>query len=578
MCGIYGITEKNEKLIKNIIKKCSHRGPDGHDIFSTDNLTLGHNLLSITSKVNDGKQPWISERKNVLVYNGEIFNYDDLLNIYKEKFIPKTTCDTELLSWLFDNFPYEKVITDIIDSMHSIVWYNNSKNELILSRDHAGIKPLYFAFINSGIIFCSEIKGLLEHVVGSNTIDRQSLACTSLLGVNVLRQTIFKGIYKVFPGETITYDIDKKKIKSTFRSFVKPLSNRKFIVDDFLENTYLAIKNSTLGNRKFGIFLSGGIDSSVVAYELHKNLEDICSFTNIMEPNEIIDGEDHNSDAIVASRFSKNLNLNNEQVVITPDIISKYWNQTIKFMEEPRYNWNLPMYYYTNKFLSENDIVVTMSGDMGDELYGGYTNYFKIKNIIDKPRNWDEFISLWMRKFSSPIKLNIKFDHNDLRELLKESLPEEIWNPDDIANSAMALDCITVVAEDFFTRNDKFGMAFSMEGRFPLASKKYMEYCLSINSDFKFGINSDQTKLPVKIAYNKILPNYILNKEKTGWSVPIVSWLSKFENIKNKYIETCSKEDGISPILSKENYTGNPKRILITWMLRTWSQQYKMNL
>ena len=154
MCGIYGITERNEKLISDIIKKCSHRGPDGFGIHTSDNLTLGHNLLSITSKVANGTQPWISERENILIYNGEIFNYNDLLTIYKNKFLPKTSCDTELLSWLLDNFPYEKVISSLIDSMHALVWFNKSSNEIILSRDHAGIKPLYFAFVNSGIIFC----------------------------------------------------------------------------------------------------------------------------------------------------------------------------------------------------------------------------------------------------------------------------------------------------------------------------------------------------------------------------------------------------------------------------------------
>ena len=578
MCGIYGITERNEKLISDIIKKCSHRGPDGSSIHTSDNLTLGHNLLSITSKVANAKQPWISERGNILIYNGEIFNYNELLDIYKNKFLPKTTCDTELLSWLFDYFPYEKVISNLIDSMHALAWYSRSKNEIILSRDHAGIKPLYFAFVNSGIIFSSEIKGLLSYVVGSNKIDRQALACTSLLGVNVLRQTVFKGVYKVFPGETIVYDLVNKKIKRSFRTIIKPKSNKKLKVDEFLEATSLAIKNSTLGLRKFGLFLSGGIDSSIVEYELNKNINNIDSFTNIMDPNEIIDGEDHNSDARIANLYSQKLGLNHEEVKITPNIISEYWNDTIKFMEEPRYNWNLPMYYFTNRFLSQKNVVVTMSGDMGDELYGGYSNYYRIKNIIDKPKTWHDFIKIWMKKFASPIKLNVKFDDNDLLELLKECLPEELWNPDDLANSAMALDCITMVSEDFFSRNDKFGMAFSMEGRFPFSSKKYMEYCLSINSDYKFGKNINQTKMPVKKSYNQILPNYILNKEKTGWSVPITNWLTQFENIKEKYIETCSVDDGINQILSKENYIGNTKRMIVTWMLRSWAQEYKMYL
>ena len=95
----------------------------------------------------------MSERQNVLIFNGEIFNYNELINNYKDSFFPRTTCDTELLSWLFDNFEYERVITNIIDSMHALAWYNKSTNEILLSRDHAGIKPLYFSFINSGLIF-----------------------------------------------------------------------------------------------------------------------------------------------------------------------------------------------------------------------------------------------------------------------------------------------------------------------------------------------------------------------------------------------------------------------------------------
>ena len=330
MCGIYGITENNKNLISDIIKTCSHRGPDGQDIYISDTITLGHNLLAITSKPLEGKQPWLSNRKNVLIYNGEIFNYNDLIERFKDKFIPQTTCDTELLSWLLDNYSYEEVFTNLIDSMHAIAWYDKLKNELVLSRDHAGIKPLYFAFIKSGLIFSSEIKGLLDKVNTSTTIDRASLACTSLLGFNVLRQTIFKGIFKVFPGETIIYDIDKKKIKNTFRNFIKPYSNKKFKIDEFLEATSSTIRNSTLGVRKFGIFLSGGIDSSVVAYELNKYLNNINSFTNIMEPNEILDGEDHNSDAKAAKLFSKDFNFNHREVKITPEIISKYWNDTIK--------------------------------------------------------------------------------------------------------------------------------------------------------------------------------------------------------------------------------------------------------
>ena len=167
-------------------------------------------------------------------------------------------------------------------------------------------------------------------------------------------------------------ELDKKQISRTFRTIIKPISNKKLDNDEFKTMTSKAIQNSTLGIRKFGIFLSGGIDSSLVAFELKNYLTELSSFTNIMEPNEIINGEGHNSDAKIAKIFSNEFLLNHKEIKITPNIILQNWDESIKAIEEPRYNWNLPMYYHTNKFLSQNNIVVTMAGDIGDEIYGGY--------------------------------------------------------------------------------------------------------------------------------------------------------------------------------------------------------------
>ena len=368
MCGIYGITEKNYNIVSDCIKIASHRGPDGLSIWMNDKITLGHNLLSITSAPSDGKQPWITDRQNILVYNGEIFNYYEIKKNIQNKFTPKTSCDTELLAWLLENNSYEDVVNNILDSMHAFVFYNSLKNEIILSRDHAGIKPLYFTKTSSGIIFSSEIKSLLPYCKTANTIDRMALACTCYSGANFLRQTIFKGINKVMPGETMVFDLDQKKFKTVHRNLVKPLSNKKFEIEEFTDETKRAIKQSTLGLRKFGMFLSGGIDSSLIAYELKNELKSLHTFTNKMEPNVVTPNEDHNSDALVAERFAKDFDMFHHEVVITPDIINEVWDDSIKFMEEPRYNWNMPMYFYTNKILSKFGTVVTMAGDMGDEL------------------------------------------------------------------------------------------------------------------------------------------------------------------------------------------------------------------
>ena len=154
------VLQKNISVVSQMISKCSYRGPDNSSIWHSHKLTLGHNLLSITSSPSDGKQPYETERGNILIYNGEIFNYQNLLKRFKGKFLPKTSCDTELLGWLLDNYNYEKVISKHLDSMHSFVFYNKKKNELVLSRDHVGIKPLFFLSLKMESFFLQKSKHL----------------------------------------------------------------------------------------------------------------------------------------------------------------------------------------------------------------------------------------------------------------------------------------------------------------------------------------------------------------------------------------------------------------------------------
>ena len=333
------------------------------------------------------------------------------------------------------------------------------------------------------------------------------------------------------------------------------------------------------------MFLSGGLDSSIIAQCLKRKLGSLNTFTTVVDPN-IINKEDYNSDAKVAEKFANEINLNHTEVKITPKTFLENWNKSIKYIEEPRYNWNLPMYYLTNKVLSKHNTVVTFAGDIGDEIFGGYGKYLKMHNLIEKPKNWSDFIKMWMRKFSAPVLLNMKFDFEDLHSVLLKALPEEIWNPNDLANSAMALDCITTVSEDFFTRNDKYGMIFSMEGRFPFSSKDFMQYCMNIKSSFKFGLETNQTKFIIKNSFKNRLPKYMIDKVKTGWSAPIMSWLNSDNLLRNKFNADIGRDDGIKNVLSQNNFFDNPnlgedisgKRKVISWMLRSWAQEFDMFL
>ena len=515
MCGIYGITAKDPKFINDYIKLCHYRGPDGANVYLDDYVTLGHNLLSIMSTPKDGTQPWLTPKGNILVYNGEIFNYYDLVNQYKD-FQPKTTCDTELLAWGLDTFGLDFI--NQIDSMHGFAYYDRNKKEIILSRDHAGIKPVFYAETKEGLVFGSEIKGLLDKVPNARKLDQLAASFFNQTGISALRNTFFTGIKKLLAGETIVYDIPNKKIKSTKRIFIKP-KHKEFNPDEFRLEVSQAVKRCAIGQRPIGVFLSGGLDSSMIAYELSK-IQPVRSFTNYVTPGVNCE-EDYNEDACVAKKFASEFHFQHTPVEFNLNIFEEIWQESAYVMEHPVYNPSMPMYCHTNRVMSNAGIVVTIAGDMGDELLGGYPKYTELQSL--NLSSWDEVTKQWCKRLRKSVK--VFTDTVPLNDLIKEfqsCYPQDLWTGDPVG-SYMALDCVTQCPEDFFMRNDKYGMRYSMEGRFPLASKRFMTYAQSIPAPYRI---QGHKKRCVIQAYRGHLPMYIINKRKTGWTAPIGNWIT----------------------------------------------------
>ena len=571
MCGIYGITDNDPEFIKDYIETCKHRGPDGSDVWTSDDITLGHNLLSIMAEPDQSRQPWKTPKGNILVYNGEIFNYNELVEKYKN-FVNSTGCDTELLAWGLDEYGISFI--DEIDSMHGFAYYEIKRNTVTLSRDHAGIKPLFYAKIDKGLVFASEVKGMLDKVPNSRTLDNLACSMISRVGTNPLRNTLYSNIKKVLPGETIVYDIKNKTIEYAKRIYIKPNANNDYSTNELKEMFANAVKQCAIGKRKIGVFLSGGLDSSVVAYELQKHTNSANTFTNRISP-EIHADEDYNSDSKAAKKFASDQKFNHHDVVVSPAEYLSAWEDSIWYMEQPNYNPSNPMYCYTNKYLADNDIVITLAGDMGDELLGGYSKYSDLFNSerITKPTSWRQLLRLWLERIKKgSFKLTEQpVDDNTLLDELENCYSDELWNPEDPTASYMALDCVTQVPESFFTRNDYYGMAYSMEGRFPLASKKFMQYCLDIKSKHKF---KGGTKSLVKEAYKKFLPEYIINKEKTGWTVPIGYWL--MDNVDGNLTKKYDQAIGIQRLKTQGRSQKIGKRLIPEWQVKNWKEKYQI--
>ncbi len=584
MCGIYGITAHNPEFIQNYIKVCKHRGPDGERVWwdPKHKLTLGHNLLSIMSDPKLSTQPWKTPKGNWLAYNGEIFNYYDLKEKYKGRgFAGITGCDTELLAWGLDEFGLSFI--DEIDSMHGFAYYRVNEDELWISRDHAGIKQVFYAEVKEGLAFGSEIKGLIDKVPNCHKIDKLAASFMARTGINALRNTFFTGIKKLLAGETLIYNLNSKQFTNSHRVVIKPTSNKKFNPEEFRSQVKKTVDMCSIGRRKIGVFLSGGLDSSMIAYELMQLKGEVNSFTNRVEPN-IVLGEDFNSDANAAMVLAKQNNFNHKEVVITPEVFRNAWDDSIYYMEQPVYNPSMAMYCHTNKVLSQNGIVVTVSGDMGDEILAGYPKYWKMKNPdylkkqIGKTKieSWDDVLLLWLKRIKRPLTAIIPnpIDDETLIAEFKKCYSDELWNPEDPIGSHMALDCVAQVPEEMFNRNDKYGMAYSMEGRFPLATKNFMRYCMGMHTNIKIGKNKDDTKILSKNAYLNILPNIITSKTKTGWTVPIGLWLQN--NVDKKLNDFYTGTMG-NDILGKIKISAKSGKAMVpSWQIHDWKTKYKM--
>ena len=514
MCGVVGITSRDETYIDQALKSLRHRGPDGAGKYISNSVSLGHCLLAITSAPKEGKQPYTTPRKNILVYNGEIFNYDDLLLKYPQ-FTPRTTCDTELLAWGLDRYGMEFVKE--IDSQHAFVYYDTTSQKLYLSRDHVGIKPLYYAETQEGIVFASEIQPLRSRVMNSNTIDPVAHSSWSLLGVNFTRNTFYKGIKKVMPGECLQYDIPTKRLSTHSRYFATTNHRRQFDAEEFRSQVSDTCRKTIRGLRKTAIFLSGGLDSSMITYEIAKLNSNITAYTNKIVPCPQ-DKEDFNSDWRCAVELSKQLNITHHTVECSPETWKDYLYLSVQSLEEPCYNPSLPMYYQTNRYMALDGVVVTIAGDMGDETLAGYKKYSQMPII----NNYTQLVSHWMKRLSQPPQVSCALNHEQLRKvLMTDVFDQSQFNPIDPVNSFMLLDITANCAADFFQRNDRFGMTHSMEGRFPLATKQWIEYAMSIASEEKYN---GGMKLMSKRAYHDLLPHSIIHKPKTGWTAPYQQW------------------------------------------------------
>jgi len=518
MCGIHGFQGNDTEKIKTMIDLARHRGPDGSGYWSDEHITLGHNLLSIVDEVSPSTQPWI-HHDLVLVYNGEIYNYKELRSNLNHEF--STNTDTEVLAVGLEQQGKEFLYN--IDGMFALACYNTKTKKLILARDSNGAKPLYFGHLNNQLCFSSEIKSLLS-LGFPRKVSKEGFKHYYYSGLTTGYYTLFDKIFRLVPGEIIEIDLTNPQItvkENINNRSLEPFRGNVTELPEMLRtNLAQASKMTLMGRREVGLFLSGGMDSSSVFYALAKDLNQPPKTFSTRFDTPINDKL--NEDADIAKRLSQEFNSQHSECFFTEQDWVDNIAKTILALEEPRQGRSFPAYYLTNKLLSDSGITVTLSGDGGDELLVGYKQY-------QTPPFTNKIIKL--RSTLQPLKnseYHISVDEQT--DYLYSWLPQGGLTGDAL-NDYMYTECLNHLSEDFLVRNDKLGMAFGMEARFPMLCNRFKNFVRSIPSEMKINTEmfqknwSQYNKGLLKKAYKHRLPDYVLNKTKSGWRAPTDEWV-----------------------------------------------------
>ena len=483
-----------------MVKAAHHRGPDGNGIFEDDYITLGHNLLSIVGQVEDSKQPYHYE-DCILVFNGEIYNYKDLSHN------PKTDTETLAIGLKKEGWEFLKKC----DGMFALAFYNKTTKELILARDTNGTKPLYYGTLNEKLYFSSEIKSLLECGF-ERRVCKRALSHYYNQGYNPGYLTMFEGIKKLVPGQVLvngrSFNLLDYKLPEVDNLDINHVKRNVQLKHNY------SVQQTLMGRRNIGLFLSGGLDSTSILYEMKELGVKPRTFTSSFattDPKSKL-----NEDSQLAQRICDEWGIENNVLYQTQQNYVDSLEDTFYALEEPRQGKSFPTYYNMNRFISSHDITVTLAGDGGDELFAGYKHH--------KDPDWRGKLKM-LRINNRPLRNpELECSLDDQCSYLLEWLPITQMGKD-LLNDFMYIESLNALAEDFLVRNDKLGMAFSMEGRFPILNKRLRDYVRALPSELKTDIDfakkpKNKHKYLQKKAYQGLLPKYILEHSKTGWRFP----------------------------------------------------------
>ncbi len=597
MCGIVGVFSLDSSSQKDVIQRMAdtlkHRGPDDAGVWSNKEfgISFGHRRLSVIDVSTEGRQPMTSScGRYVIVFNGEIYNHISLrgsLDKLHKKDYPesgkvgfkwKGHSDTEILLACISAWGIEKAL-QVISGMFAFALWDNHEHKLILARDRFGEKPLYYGWIQNSFVFGSELKALRSFPGFNNKIDRDALALYFQFCAVPTPYSIYQNISKLEPGNYLVMkysEINQKKaslypywklVDAVNNGISNQINNEEEAIKELDLALNKSVSQQTIADMPLGAFLSGGIDSSLIVAMMQNNSnKPVRTFTVGFDESEF----DESKHALLVANY---LGTEHNEIRVTSDDAMAVIPLLSTLYDEPFSDSSQIPTYLVCKAASQH-VTVALSGDAGDEMFGGYNRYFWGKKIWSKigwiPPNMRGVMGSAIQAFStdawdvlgnlmpSSSSYNIARLGNKAHKLayrlktvnnasdLYYSLVTE-WPKDanfvlgskvintkldkmllegvssNIEECMMFWDSLTYLPDDILTKVDRASMGVSLETRAPFLDHNIAELAWRLPLSMK--IRNGKGKWALRQVLHKYVPHELIERPKAGFAVPVGQWL-----------------------------------------------------
>ena len=618
MCGIAGIVNRASALvaanqIEDMTRAMAHRGPDAEGYFRRNNVALGHRRLKIID-LEGGVQPLFNEDHSVVVvYNGEIFNFQVVkADLEAKGHIFRTHSDTEVIVHAYEE--YGDKCPTFFRGMFAFAVYDIKRDRLLIARDRLGIKPLYFNLEGDRLLFASEIKPLLRTLSIRPTVDEGLIDFYMSLGYVPGERTLFNGINRLLPGHSLVFENGRHTISRYWDISDLPMLDISFddAKDQFEQLLLESVRLRLMSEVPLGAFLSGGLDSSTIV---------ACMSRMMAEPVKTFSvgySDDPASSELEYARIvAKAFNTEHHEYILESSDFFDSLDLLLEHMEEPVVESAAVALYQLSKLAREH-VTVILSGEGGDEILAGYPLY-KIMPKVDKlhtivgmlPTPLHRFIgrhAMASEKFAKywdwagqPNSQRYWGISNDVTATIKNKMYQptfsahigdrvgsyfhEIFGAMQDATDLRRMsyvDLKTWLPDDLLLKADKMTMACSLELRVPMLDHHLLEFCTALPDEFRR--NGNEGKHLLKKVMEKYLPREIIYRPKRGFPVPIALWFRGplFEKVREILLDTRTLARGyfqptyISHVLErhKSGREDLSRRIFSLLALELWHRKY----